>query len=157
MAQDIQHQSIRLATQADAADIAVLARDEIEHGLPWTWTEARIAYNIAGNQQNVIVLGGPGSIAGFGIMSYPNENAHLLLFAVRRAHRRMGLGTRMLGWLESVARTGGAQRIHVECRRDNDAARNFYCEHGYHELAIRPKWYRGLVDGIQLEKHLVGS
>ena len=34
------------------------------------------------------------------------------------------------------------------------AARNFYCEHGYHELDITTKIYRGLKDGIHLEKWL---
>ena len=157
MTPDTRHQSIRLATQADAADIAAMSRDEIEHGLPWTWTEGRIAYAIASTDKNVIVIGERGAILGFGIMSYRSEDAHLLLFAVRRGHRRFGIGSRMLRWLEAVACTAGARRIHVESRRDNDAARNFYCEHGYQELAIRPKWYRGLVDGILFEKHLSGS
>lgn len=157
MIPDTERQSIRFATQADAADIAAMSRDEIEHGLPWTWTEGRIAYTIASKDKNVIVIGQRGAILGFGIMSYRSDDAHLLLFAVCRGQRRFGLGSRMLRWLEEVARTAGARRIHVECRRDNGAARNFYCEHGYHELAIRPKWYRATVDGIHLEKHLSGS
>ena len=32
--------------------------------------------------------------------------------------------------------------------------RNFYCEHGYHELDIAKKIYRGLKDGVHLEKWL---
>ncbi len=157
MTPDTEHQAIRFATQADAGDIAAMSRDAIEHGLPWTWTESRIAYAIATADTNVIVVGGRGAIAGFGIMSYPNDDAHLLLLAVRRDHRRRGVGTRMLSWLEEVARTAGAVRVRLECRRENDAARNFYCERGYHELAIRPKWYRGFADGVLLEKHLVGG
>ena len=47
-----------------------------------------------------------------------------------------------------------AKRIRVECRRDNAAARNFYCEHGYQELSITTKFYRGLKDGIHLVKWL---
>jgi ribosomal protein S18 acetylase RimI-like enzyme len=157
MIPDTEHQAIRMATQADAAEIAAMSRDEIEHGLPWTWTEGRIAYAIASADKNVIVVGETGAIRGFCIMSYPGDDAHLLLFAVRPDHRRQGLGSRMLRWLEEVGRTAGARRIRMECRRENAAARNFYCEHGYHELALRPKWYRGRVDGILLEKHLVGS
>ena len=38
--------------------------------------------------------------------------------------------------------------------RNNVAARNFYCEHGYHELSITTKFYRGLKDGIHLVKWL---
>jgi hypothetical protein len=47
MIPDTEHQAIRMATQADAAEIAAMSRDEIEQGLPWTWTEGRIAYAIA--------------------------------------------------------------------------------------------------------------
>jgi ribosomal protein S18 acetylase RimI-like enzyme len=143
---------VRLARVSDASDIAAMSRDYIEHGLPWTWTEGRVAAAIADADTNVVVVGDPGAINGFGIMSYPNDDAHLLLFAVRRAHQRRGVGSAILHWLEEAARTAGAKRIRVECRRDNTAARNFYCEHGYAELRITAKYYRGLKDGIHLEK-----
>ena len=35
-------------------------------------------------ETNVVVAGESGAIIGFGIMFYPSEDAHLLLFAVRR-------------------------------------------------------------------------
>lgn len=131
-----------------------MSRDYIEHGLPWTWTEGRVAASIRDPEVNVVVVGELGAIQAFGIMSYPHDDAHLLLFAVRRSHRRRGIGSAILRWLEEAARTAGATRIRVECRRDNDAARNFYCEHGYQELNITAKFYRGLKDGIHLVKWL---
>ena len=117
---------------SDAADIAAMSRDYIEHGLPWTWTEGRVAAAIRDPDTNVVVAGERGAITGFGIMSTPSDDAHLLLFAVRGAHQRRGVGSAILRWLEDAARTAGAKRIRVECRRENSAARNFYCEHGYH-------------------------
>ncbi len=39
----ISNVTIRLARRADAAEIARMSRDDIEYGLPWSWTEARIA------------------------------------------------------------------------------------------------------------------
>lgn len=146
--------SVRLAARDDAADIAMMSRDEIERGLPWSWTEGRVARAIANPDTNVVVAGPSGALAGFGIMSYPDDDAHLLLFAVAAAHRRRGVGSVMLDWLESVARVAGVRRIRVECRRGNDAARNFYGAHGYHESAIVRRYYRGLEDAIALEKHL---
>jgi ribosomal-protein-alanine N-acetyltransferase len=129
-----------------------MSRDYIEHGLPWTWTEGRVSAAIADPDTNVVVVGESGAINGFGIMSYPNDDAHLLLFAVRRAHQRRGVGSAILQWLEEAARTAGARRNRVECRRDNAAARNFYCEHGYTELRLTANYYRGLEDGIHLVK-----
>lgn len=146
---------IRLATQADAAEIAAMSRDYIEQGLPWTWTEGRVAFSIASKETNVVVAREAGRIIGFGIMSYPHDDAHLLLFAVRPEYRRRGVGSAMLSLLEEVGRELGMRRIRVECRRDNDAARNFYAEHGYHELAIIRRMYRGMADGICLEKWLI--
>jgi ribosomal-protein-alanine N-acetyltransferase len=143
---------VRLARLSDATDIAVMSRDYIEQGLPWTWTEGRVAAAITDPDTNVVVVGDRGATIGFGIMSYPNDDAHLLLFAVRDAHQRRGVGSAILRWLEEAARTAGAKRIRVECRRDNAAARNFYCEHGYAELQITAKFYRGLKDGIHLVK-----
>ena len=146
--------AVRLATAADAEDIAAMSRDYIEHGLPWTWTEARIEAAIRDPDINVVAVGEHGALSAFGVMSYTDDDAHLLLFAVRRAQQRRGVGSAILRWLEEAARTAGAKRIRVECRRDNAAARNFYCEHGYQELSITTKFYRGLKDGIHLVKWL---
>lgn len=144
--------AVRLATPSDAADIAAMSRDYIEQGLPWTWTAERVAHCIRDAETNVVVAGENGTLIGFGIMYYASDDAHLLLFAVRRTHQRRGVGSAILRWLEDVARTAGAKRIRVECLRENPVARNFYCEHGYHELDIAKKFYRGLKDGVHLEK-----
>jgi ribosomal-protein-alanine N-acetyltransferase len=144
--------AVRLAVPSDAADIAAMSRDYIEHGLPWSWTGERVAHAIRDPDTNVVVVGERGAIHAFGIMFYANDDAHLLLFAVRRAHQRRGIGSAILRWLEEAARTAGAKRIRVECRRDNAAARNFYSEHAYYERDIAEGMYRGLKDGIHLEK-----
>jgi ribosomal-protein-alanine N-acetyltransferase len=147
--------AIRLATPSDAAAISVMSRDYIEHGLPWTWTETRVEGAIRDADTDVVVVGERGSITGFGILYFASDDAHLLLFAVRPADQRRGVGSAILRWLEEAARTAGAKRIRVECRRDNAAARNFYSEHAYHERDITTRMYRGLKDGIHLEKWFI--
>lgn len=146
--------TIRLATRSDAAAIATMSRDEIEQGLPWSWTEGRVIGAIQNRDTNVAVMEERGAILGFGIMAYRDELAHLLLFSVRPEYRRRGVGSELLRWLEEVAVTAGVQRIVVECRRVNAGARNFYAESGYHELAISKGYYRGVEDAVQLEKWL---
>ncbi len=153
----ISHLTIRFATRADAAAIAALSRDEIEHGLPWTWREPRVRNAIADPDTNVIVVGPPGAVAAFGVMYYADDDAHLLLFAVHRLRQRQGVGTALLQWLEAAAQAAGAQRIRVEARMDNEAARSFYNEHGYHEGDVVPRMYSARVDGVKLEKWLRGS
>jgi ribosomal protein S18 acetylase RimI-like enzyme len=150
----ISNLAIRFATFADAAAIAVLSRDEIEHGLPWTWREARVRHAIADPETNVIVAGPPGEVQAFGVMYYADDDAHLLLFAVHRSRQRQGVGTALLQWLEAAAQAAGARRIRVEARMDNVAARSFYNEHGYHERDVAPRMYSHRLDGVKLEKWL---
>jgi ribosomal-protein-alanine N-acetyltransferase len=145
---------IRFATPADATGIAALSRDNIEQGLPWGWRQERVGKAINDPETNVVVVGTQGVVVGFGIMTYPDDEAHLLLLAVRRESRRRGIGSAILDWLEAVAATAGVQRIRLEARRDNLAAREFYCAHGYHEREIRQAMYSGIVDGVRLEKWL---
>jgi ribosomal-protein-alanine N-acetyltransferase len=145
---------VQLATRADAAEIAEMSRDYIEYGLPWRWTEERVARVIRDRNINVAVVREPGRIAGFGIMGYLEDDAHLLLLAVRHDRRRGGIASTLLLWLEDVARTAGSARIRVESRRRNDAARCFYSDHGYHELALKKRMYSGVADGVLLEKWL---
>lgn len=145
---------VRLATLADADEIAAMSRDYIEHGLPWGWRYKRVARAINDPETNVAVVGPQGALDAFGIMSYSEDDAHLLLLAVRRASQKSGIGSAVLVWLEEVARAAGAQRIHVEARADNSAARNFYCTHGYHECCIERARYSSVIDGVRLEKWL---
>ena len=146
--------TVRLATPADAMDIAAMSRDYIEYGLPWRWRPDRVAAAIINPDTNAVVVGERGALAAFGIMSYADADAHLLLIAVRSASQRTGVGSAVLLWLEAVARTAGATRIQVEARKENEAARNFYSEHGYHERLIKKAMYSGIADGIRLEKVL---
>ena len=152
----ISHLTIRFATPADAGAIAALSRAEIEHGLPWTWREPRVRHAIADPDTNVIVVGPPGAVVAFGVMYYAADDAHLLLFAVHRSRQRQGVGTALLQWLEEAALAAGAQRIRVEARMDNQAARSFYNEHGYHEGDLVRGMYSGRLDGVKLEKWLGG-
>lgn len=146
--------NVRLATRADAAEIAAMSRDQIERGLPWSWTEPRVLRAIRDAATNVAVVGAPAELQAFGIMVYRDEVAHLLLFSVRPEQRRRGVGSCLLRWLEAVALTAGIGRVVVECRRDNATARNFYAESGYHEMAIAKGYYRGVEDAVRLEKWL---
>ena len=146
---------IRLAMRADAAAIAELSRDAIEHGLPWRWTPPRVRRAVADSQTNVAVAREGGLLLGFGIMQYTgDEAAHLQLLAVHPAQRRAGIGSALLVWLEEVARAAGLQRIGLEARLDNVAGRCFYCEHGYHERRIVARMYCGRLDGVRMEKWL---
>jgi ribosomal protein S18 acetylase RimI-like enzyme len=146
--------AIRLATSADVPAIAAMSRDQVERGLPWSWTAGRVRYALRDRNVNVVVAGDGDRLLGFGIMLYADEDAHLLLFAVDPSCRRRGVGAAILNWLEVVARDAGLKRVLLECRRENEVARNFYGALGYHERTIVRRMYSGVEDGVTLEKWL---
>src|SRR6185503_7525059 len=92
--------SLRLARSADATPIANLSRDLIEYGLRWRWTPMRVAASIRAPDVNVLVACARAEIAGFAIMRYGEDDAHLDLLTVAPPYRRAGIGRQLLEWLE---------------------------------------------------------
>ena len=95
-----------------------------------------------------------GELIAFGIMEYLDEDAYLVLFAVRPARQRQGIAADVLRWPEASAAAAGSSRVRVDARRDKPAARSFYNELGYHEVRIRPRAYGDRIDQVRLEKWL---
>jgi ribosomal-protein-alanine N-acetyltransferase len=145
---------VRLARPDDAQDIATMSRELIEQGLPWTWRPGRVLAALRRPETNVGVVRTGSVLEAFGIMDHFDSHAYLALLAVRPASQRTGVGRALLRWLEASALVAGAERIGVEARLDNVAARSFYNELGYHETAIRRGRYSDGVDGVRLEKWL---
>ncbi len=122
---------LRPARMTDAIEIADMSRHFIEAGLGWSWIPSRVACCIRGRNTVVVVAQINGSVAGFAIMSFAVETAHLQLLAVRPRFRRRGVGRRLLAWLEETALTAGTPLISLELRAGNRAALSFYQRLGY--------------------------
>ena len=148
------HYDIRLARAGEARPIAEMSRDDIEQGLGWRWTETRVLSCIRHPAVNVAVAREGSALAGFGIMEYGEDEAHLLLFAVHRRHRRAGVGAALVRWLEATALTAGIGLIRLEARVDNPGARSFYRALGYRETRTIRGFYRGREDAVSIAKDL---
>jgi ribosomal-protein-alanine N-acetyltransferase len=149
---------IRLASARDAVHIAEMSRTLIEVGLGWSWTPKRVVRSLQHPEINVAVACDPHGIVGFGIARYRAKQAHIPLFAVDRAHRRAGIGTALIHWIEATALTAGIGVIYLEARYANSGARAFYRALGYREIGTVPGMYRGIETGVRLVKDLwVGS
>lgn len=151
--------ALRLATRADAPGIARLSRDRIEHGLGWSWTTPRVLRSIDDPETNVVVARDAGhapgvAMLGFGIMKYRDEEAHLLLLAVRTRSCRRGTGSALVEWLESSALAAGIGQVCVEARVTNAAARAFYARLGYREMQTLAGYYQGREACVRLAKDL---
>src|ERR671925_266776 len=146
--------SLRLARPADAAPIAILSRDLIEYGLQWRWTTERVAASIRAANVNVLVARIHGNIAGFGIMRYGDDDAHLDLLAVTPMYRRLGVAQQLLRWLEKCAVVAGTFNVALEVRAGNEAAQLFYKQMGYRELAHLPGYYQGVEAALRMGRDL---
>jgi len=146
--------SIRFATRADALAIAEMSRDLIEKGLGWSWTRERVTRCLRHPDTNVVIAVRNADRAGFGIMKYGEDEAHLLLLAVQPGFMRRGIGTTLVGWLERSARVAGIARISLEARHSNVDARNFYSRLGYSQAELLPGYYGGREASVRMAKEL---
>jgi len=140
----------RLATPADAADIADMSRSLIETGLGWSWTRQRVGHAIRNPETLVLTAVYDRDIVGFGIMDFGDETAHLSLFAVRESFQRQGLGIRMFDWLRASALTAGIALIRLELRASNEGARAFYRTLGFIDSGRAVGYYRGRENAMRM-------
>lgn len=146
--------TLRLAREQDALRIAQMSRDQIEHGLGWSWTTQRVLRSIADAETNVVVAFAAGRLSGFAIMKYHDDEAHLLLLAVQPGARRQGIGAALVAWLEQAALTAGVGQVWLEARQGNAAARAFYRQLGYREIQVLPGYYQGREACVRIARDL---
>jgi len=142
------------ARMKDAVSLAAMAREFVEAGLRPGWSAARIRWHVREPDSVVLTARSTFSLAGFAIMRYGDDAAHLNLLAVVPAHRRRGVARSLLQWLEETARTAGTFRIALELRAGNEAARAFYRAAGYRELGEIPGYYQGVESAIRMTRDL---
>ena len=109
--------TVRLATLADAAEIADLSRAVIETGLGWGATRERVARNIASPATTTVVACDAERLIAFAIMYFGDDHAHLNLLAVRPAFQRAGVGRYLVEWLEASALVAGVGALGSSCAR----------------------------------------
>jgi len=148
------NEEIRLATISDALRIAEMSRDIIESGLGWSWTPSRIAREINDQYSNVVVTLEGNDVIGFAVMKYLDGEAHLNLFGVHPNHRRKGVGTRMIKWLEETALINGNGVVYLETRLKNRGARKFYKSLGYKVIQRIPGYYKGRETAVRMAHDL---
>ena len=147
--------TLRLANPADATPIALMSRELIEAGLgAWSWPPERVARAIAARDTVVLVAAVAAHVAGFAIMNFGDARAHLSLLAVRPAHQRCGIGTRMMAWLEESALVAGIATVNLELRANNSVACNFYRALGFRDAAYVPGYYQGVETALRMSRDI---
>jgi ribosomal-protein-alanine N-acetyltransferase len=94
------------------------------------------------------------NMVGFAVMRYGDDDAHLDLLAVAPSYRRLGVGRRLLEWLEKCAVVAGIASVALEVRAGNQGAQLFYERLGYRTLTRLPGYYQGIEDALRMERIL---
>ena len=129
-----------------------MSHELIEAGLQPSWPEARVIAHIR-HRESVVLIGRMGwELAGFAIMQFRDETAHLNLLAVAPRHQRRGLARQLMGWLEESALTAGTFRITLELRASNASGYAFYTSLGYCEIGRVIGYYAHTEDAIRMAR-----
>lgn len=122
--------------QADLDEVVDL--ESQVQAFPWTRRNFSDAL-AAGN--GAWVLRQEGRLAGFCVLMFAPDVAHLLVIAVARDVQRQGLGTQLLDWCEAQARARGTDGVLLEVRPSNEKALRFYEHHGFLKIGVRRGYY----------------
>jgi|SRR5580698_770533 ribosomal protein S18 acetylase RimI-like enzyme len=139
-----------LAAPRDAAAIATLSRRLIEAGLPPSWPAERVLCHIKRTDSVVLTARFHAALAGFAIMQFGDDRAHLNLLAVDSTHQRRTLGRQIMNWLHESALVAGTFLLSLELRATNSGAQRFYETLGYRPGLVVPGYYQGREDALRM-------
>jgi ribosomal-protein-alanine N-acetyltransferase len=108
-------------------------REPARNGL-WQSIRKRLAPDSVPPPHNELLLG----FVGLWLMV---GEAHIVTFAVRETHRRMGIGERLLIASFDCAIANDQACLTLEVRESNDAARNLYAKYGMAAAGLRKRYY----------------
>jgi len=134
--------------------MATMSRDLVEYGHVWRYTASRLWHERRRTVRELVVARDHAEIAGFGLMQYKTEIAHLILLVVDQPYRRQGVASAIMDWLELMARNSGVFDIELEVRAPNAGAQAFYRKRGYRPLMTMPGYYSNREDGIFMRADL---
>jgi [ribosomal protein S18]-alanine N-acetyltransferase len=139
---------------ADAGDVDVIADLELVAFPLDPWSDGLIDEGVAGRvpTTSYLVADLDGRFAGYAAVSVVQDVAELQRIATAPGVRRTGVASALLAAVDSHAASGRAERLLLEVREGNQAARSFYARAGFAEIARRPRYYRDGTDAIVLER-----
>lgn len=132
-------------------DIPALAALEQEIYPDDAWSQPSWWGELAARpRRDYLLVEDDGGILGYAGLDHGGDVSDVMTIAVAPRGRRTGLGGRMLDELLTRAAAAGAERVILEVRADNDAARALYSTRGFTTLQTRRGYYPGGVDALVL-------
>jgi ribosomal-protein-alanine N-acetyltransferase len=137
----------------DERDIASVMEIECASFLtPWTEGMFRSQLRFEDDAINLVLVEEE-AIIGYAAAWLAYDEIHLLSIAVAPERRRRGFGDLILNAVIGRGRARGAERVILEVREGNTAARTFYLTRGFREIGKRRRYYSDTgEDAIVMER-----
>lgn len=96
-----------------------------------------------------------GVIVGYICLFHIFEDGELLNIAVSPEYRKMGIAQSLIDRMVEYLKQKNVNRITLEVRKSNVAAKSLYEKNGFKQFAVRKNYYTDpFEDGIIMEKHI---
>lgn len=141
--------AVRRARPDDAGAIA----EWLEPTLPRPWSASEVEAEIRHpGGRGWLIEGSAGGVRAALLARRAADEMEILQLAVAIEARRAGLGSTLM---ERASGESGVERIQLEVREDNGAARAFYQALGFREVGRRTAYYRDGATAILLSRNAV--
>ncbi len=140
--------------EAHASDVGAIADLERVAFPLDPWSEGLVAEGVAGRvpTTSYLVAERDRQFVGHAAVSVVHEVAELQRIATVPGARRTGVAAALLDAVDAHCGACGAERLLLEVRDDNVAARAFYAIADFAEIARRAGYYRDGTDAVVLER-----
>ena len=108
---------------------------------PHPWSRTNFTDSLASGYDAWTVRDADGALAGYYLLMYAVDEAHLLDVAVAAGRQRQGLGRYLLDRIGARAKEQGMESILLEVRPSNERALAVYHRYGYREIGRRKGYY----------------
>lgn len=132
---------IRAATAADIHLLMVLEK-QAATAAHWSAQQYEVAFSAESPTRLVLILEDETGVLGFIVGRTLDKEWEIENIIVAEAVRRRGMGARLLKEFVDLARGRGAEKIFLEVRESNRAARRLYEKSAFVESGRRRLYYR---------------
>ncbi len=142
----------RRMAEADLEDVVRI--EEAVHRHPWT--RGNFVDSLSAGY-HCWVAARCRRLVGYGVFTVAAGEAHLLNLSVAAECQRQGLGAEFTRFFVKLARDYGADKVYLEVRPSNAAARALYACHGFAEIGVRRDYYPagdGREDAVVMAREL---
>ena len=144
---------VRWMIRRDMAEVLEVEQEAFE--FPWSDED----FTRCMRQRNCIgmVAEMADSVVAFMIYELHRSRLHVLNFAVRRSHRRLGIGTQMMEKLTGKLTPERRSRIVLEVRERNLPAQLFFRSLGYRATSVLKDFYQDTTEDAYLMQYALTS